>query len=74
MNGDLGLTCFKAYDVRGKIGEELNDEIAYRIGRAVAQTFNAKTVALGFDARKHRLFWQKLLRKASVKPVLMSWK
>ena len=63
MNSDLGLTCFKAYDVRGKIGEELNDEIAYRIGRAVAQTFNAKTVALGFDARETSPFLAKAVAK-----------
>ena len=45
------LTCFKAYDVRGKLGEELNEQIAYRIGRATAQLLHAKTVAVGFDAR-----------------------
>ena len=45
------LTCFKAYDVRGKLGEDLNEEIAYKIGRATAQSRNAKSVALGFDAR-----------------------
>ena len=45
------LTCFKAYDVRGKLGEELNEEIAYRIGRATAQFLNATTVVVGFDAR-----------------------
>ncbi|HHS7465964.1 TPA: hypothetical protein ACU8LT_004469, partial [Salmonella enterica] len=27
------LTCFKAYDIRGRLGEELNEEIAWRIGR-----------------------------------------
>ncbi|WP_256934414.1 hypothetical protein, partial [Escherichia coli] len=26
--------CFKAYDIRGKLGEELNEDIAWRIGRA----------------------------------------
>ena len=31
------LSCFKAYDVRGKIGTELTEEIIYRIGRAFAQ-------------------------------------
>ena len=46
------LSCFKAYDVRGKLGEELNNQIAYRIGRAAAQSLKAKTVALGFDARE----------------------
>ena len=45
------LTCFKAYDIRGQLGTELTEEIAYRIGRATAQLQNAKTVAVGFDAR-----------------------
>ena len=30
------ITCFKAYDARGKVPDELNPEIAYRIGRAYA--------------------------------------
>ena len=46
------FTCFKAYDVRGKLEEELNEDIAYRIGRATAQLLNAKSVVLGFDARE----------------------
>ena len=45
------LTCFKAYDVRGKLGEELNEEIAYRIGRAFAQHLQAKRVVVGGDIR-----------------------
>ncbi|MFZ3617562.1 hypothetical protein NBA69_23900, partial [Salmonella sp. NW1258] len=24
------LTCFKAYDIRGRLGEELNEDIAWR--------------------------------------------
>ena len=52
MSNTQALTCFKAYDVRGKLGEELNKEIAYRIGRATAQTLNANTLALGYDARE----------------------
>ena len=45
------LTCFKAYDVRGKLGEELNVDIAYRIGCVTVQSHKAKTVVLGFDGR-----------------------
>ena len=45
------LTCFKAYDIRGKLGDELNDDIAYRIGRAFAQHLGAKTVVVGGDVR-----------------------
>ena len=51
MTSGNNLTCFKAYDVRGKLGEEFNKDIAYRIGRATAQSQKAKTVAVGFDAR-----------------------
>ena len=46
------LTCFKAYDVRGEIGVDIDESIAYRIGRAVAQHFGAKSVVIGFDARE----------------------
>lgn len=45
------LTCFKAYDIRGKLGEELNEEIVYRIGRAYAQYLTPKSVVLGADVR-----------------------
>ena len=46
------LTCFKAYDIRGKLGEELNEDIAYRIGRAYG-TFigGGKQVVVGGDVR-----------------------
>ena len=45
------LTCFKAYDIRGKLGEALNADIAYRIGRAFAQHTQAKKVVVGGDIR-----------------------
>ena len=38
------LTCCKAYDIRGQLGAELNEDIAYRIGRAYAQFLDAKKV------------------------------
>ena len=46
------LTCFKAYDIRGKLGEELNEDIAYRIGRAYELYSNAKNVVVGGDVRE----------------------
>ena len=46
------LTSFKAYDVRGEIGVNIDEDIAYRIGRAVAQHFCAKSMVIGFDARE----------------------
>ncbi|WP_413741242.1 phosphomannomutase CpsG [Sodalis sp. RH15] len=45
------LTCFKAYDIRGKLGDELNEEIAYRIGRAYGEYLKPKTITLGSDVR-----------------------
>lgn len=45
------LTCFTAYDVRGRLGVDLDGAIAYRIGRAFAQVLQAKTVVLGYDIR-----------------------
>ena len=51
MNAVKNLTCFKAYDVRGKLGEELHEGIAYKIGRAIVKSQKAKTLAVGFDAR-----------------------
>ncbi|MDR0881158.1 MAG: phosphomannomutase CpsG [Candidatus Adiutrix sp.] len=47
----MQLSCFKAYDVRGRLGEELNEEIARRIGRAYGQYLAPRRVALGGDAR-----------------------
>jgi phosphomannomutase len=46
------LTCFKAYDIRGKLGEELNSDIAYRIGRAYGEYIKPKRVVVGGDIRK----------------------
>ncbi|MEQ4512938.1 MAG: phosphomannomutase CpsG [Dickeya sp.] len=47
----MTLACFKAYDIRGRLGSELNNDIAYRIGRAFGQYLKAKTVAVGGDIR-----------------------
>jgi phosphomannomutase len=48
---EVALTCFKAYDIRGRLGIDLDDDIAYRIGAAFAVALNAKTVVLGRDVR-----------------------
>ncbi|KER02532.1 phosphomannomutase/phosphoglucomutase [Photorhabdus temperata] len=45
------LTCFKAYDVRGQLGNELNIDIAYRIGRAYCEYFSPKSIVVGADVR-----------------------
>jgi phosphomannomutase len=43
--------AFKAYDIRGRVPDELNEEVAYRIGRAYAELFSAKQVVAGRDVR-----------------------
>jgi phosphomannomutase len=45
------ITCFKAYDLRGRIPTELNDDVAYRVGRAYAQFLSPKRVMVGRDIR-----------------------
>ena len=45
------FSCFKAYDVRGRIPDELNEDIAYRVGRAYAKFLSPKTVVVGHDIR-----------------------
>jgi len=51
------LSCFKAYDVRGLVPEELNEDVVYRIGRAYATFVEPQKVAVGYDIRlsSHRL-------------------
>src|SRR6056297_136670 len=47
----IQITCFKAYDVRGQIPNQLNPDIAYRIGNATAAFLGAKKIVLGRDMR-----------------------
>ncbi|MCB1705170.1 MAG: phosphomannomutase [Halioglobus sp.] len=45
------ITCFKAYDVRGRVPDQLNEEIARRIGRAFAEVVKPRQVVVGHDIR-----------------------
>lgn len=45
------LHCFKAYDIRGRVPDQLNEEIAYSIGCAFVSFLNAKKVIVGHDVR-----------------------
>jgi len=47
----MKLTAFKAYDIRGRIPDQLNEDIAWRIGRAYAQIFKPKLTVVGRDIR-----------------------
>jgi phosphomannomutase len=47
----LNLSAFKAYDVRGRIPDEINPELVYQVGRAYAAFIKPKQVAVGRDIR-----------------------
>ena len=49
------ISCFKAYDVRGQIPSELNEEVAFKIGVGIASYFSTKTVVIGYDIRPSSL-------------------
>ncbi|MFO7936380.1 MAG: phosphomannomutase/phosphoglucomutase [Kiritimatiellia bacterium] len=44
---------FKAYDIRGIYGEQLTEDLAYRIGRAYITLTDAERVVIGRDIRPH---------------------
>jgi phosphomannomutase len=50
-NSSIEITCFKPYDIRGRIPDQLNEEIAYRIGRAYATFLEPSVVVVGYDIR-----------------------
>jgi len=49
----LDPKVFKAYDVRGVYGEELDEDGAYAIGRAYVEQFGSQRIAIGRDMRVH---------------------
>src|SRR3546814_1369491 len=46
------LPAFKAYDIRGRVPNELNATIAYRLGLAYAERYSPRRVAIGRDVRE----------------------
>lgn len=47
----MGLSCFKAYDIRGRVPSELNEDLARAIGRAYAERFRPRRMVVGRDMR-----------------------
>lgn len=47
----IKIDCFKAYDVRGRIPDQLNADVAYRVGNATAQFLGASKMVIGRDIR-----------------------
>lgn len=62
----MTLTCFKSYDVRGRLGDELNEEICERIGRAFARVMGPQTVVTGRDIRESSAGLQEALHRGLV--------
>ena len=46
------ITCFKAYDLRGRLGTELDEDVAWRVGRAFAARPRTARVVVGRDGRE----------------------
>ncbi|QFG28850.1 phosphomannomutase [Pseudomonas umsongensis] len=51
MHPPIVTQCFKAYDIRGQVPSQLNEDIAYRIGRALVAELQGKTLVVGQDMR-----------------------
>ena len=47
----MALKSFKAYDIRGRLPDELNEDMAHRIGRAYAEVVGKGEVVVGYDVR-----------------------
>jgi len=47
------MSIFKAYDIRGIVGDELTEELAHDIGRGFATLLKPKTVVIARDMRPH---------------------
>jgi phosphomannomutase len=45
------INCIKAYDIRGKVPSELNEDLAYNIGRAYTKLISCKSIVIGHDIR-----------------------
>ncbi|MFK3725677.1 phosphomannomutase [Pseudomonas monteilii] len=51
MHAPVQTRCFKAYDIRGQVPDDLNDDIAYRIGRALVEVVGGRSFVVGRDMR-----------------------
>ncbi|WP_095125170.1 phosphomannomutase [Pseudomonas sp. Irchel s3a12] len=51
MHSPIKTQCFKAYDIRGQVPLDLNEDVAYRIGRSMVTELKGKSIVLGRDMR-----------------------
>ncbi|RPJ06033.1 MAG: phosphomannomutase/phosphoglucomutase, partial [Deltaproteobacteria bacterium] len=62
----ISLTAFKDCDIRGEVETEVNNELAYRLGRAIGSTGEGPKVVLGGDFRASTPDLMKALRRGLV--------
>ena len=69
----ITISSFKAYDIRGELGKNLDEDIAYRIGRAFAQFLSEPlsnqqkpAIVIGCDIRPS----SEALKKATIQGIL----
>src|SRR3984957_3405567 len=51
MRTDIDTSIFKSYDIRGIVPAQLDDDIAYAIGRAFVEVLDRKNICIGRDMR-----------------------
>ncbi|NIM99334.1 MAG: phosphomannomutase/phosphoglucomutase [candidate division Zixibacteria bacterium] len=60
---EIDQTVFKAYDIRGTYPDQLNEDLAYRVGRALVEYLKPQSVVVGRDMRLSSLkLWEGLAR------------
>ena len=52
IDNKIKIESFKAYDVRGRLPDQLNEDIAWRIGRAYAEELKPGKIVVGQDVRE----------------------
>ena len=55
------INCFKAYDIRGKVPEELDEDLAFKIARGYTKLTGCKNVVVGYDIRESSLSLSRIL-------------
>ena len=66
MRTDIDPSIFKSYDIRGIVPSQLNEELAYAIGRAFVEVLERKNICIGRDMRPSgQAFMEALARGAS---------
>ena len=51
MRTAIDTSIFKSYDIRGIVPSQINDDIAYAIGRAFVEVLERKNICIGRDMR-----------------------